>query len=285
MSRFDEELDARPVSEPRGFRANPTGPLMAAPILRDGIVQAYLFRGVDSKDSDAAGVVSRRDEDWLNHGVRHWFDELAARKREGLDAKAAVEALLGVHGPTSSGDVAPTLQEFDDKTAIDRELNGAARATPLRHRPTGDGVPADLPATRMTVDAVLRGEISSTPQIADAIAQLDAALDLHPTTEDLMVTVPLSAKTAAALTPDARVHERAYLQSLLATKEVVGASPATLILRVPAGTPALLVSPPEAAGPTVLLLARGLVWVVREVLRDGPRTVVFGAVVARQAER
>ncbi len=51
--------------------------------------------------------------------------------------------------------------------------------------------------------------------------------------------------------------------------------------RVPTGTPALLLPPADTGGAAALLLARGLVWTVREVLRDGTRTVVFGTVVDR----
>ena len=131
------------------------------------------------------------------------------------------------------------------------------------------------------VDAVLRGEAATTPEIDAMIANLDHALAGRPTPDPIVVWLPTDAAHLGGLDDleGRRVMEPTFLQVRFDTPEAqYGDAAVVLKLRGPAGVPAVYLSPGGEADAGVLLLGRGLTWTATRVVAFPDRTFVFGEI-------
>lgn len=280
-SRFDDDMEARVVSAAAHYDYAAAGPVMAAPIERDGRVVAYLFHGLDG-EAESAGLVSALDSGFHPEGTGHWYGLLGALREREVPAAEAVRSLLGSSGPDSVGRVGGELHRYDGKKALDAQLNPEKAAQQVdarqRRRETTPSI------SRAMIDAALRGETPLTEPVAEQVAKLDFALAEKPTPEQLVVAFT----DAVGRIPDrlgtgTRTREPAFLVTYLAaTGQGFPGVDTVVWLQVPAGTPALFQEPQLPGDPGMLLLGRGIEWEADRVFEMGGQTIVTAHVVGRE---
>lgn len=270
----DEDFSAKVSGDLPAYHAGPRGPIRAVAIRRDGVVEAYLFHGVDDDEKDAAGLISRREGDFQPQGSGYWLEELRRLHDEGVPAAEAVASLAGTAGPAYAGAADTSFESFESKASARGVLEPRRDNAPRRNEP-----PAKLPE-RTEIDAALRAGGELAPRIAESVRALDSALQVRPTPEPVVVTLVRSRDSLPSdLTTGTRIHEPAYLLSLLAGQDVLPPDGEVVVkLHVSAGVPALYQDASLPGEPGTLLLARGLDWEVLRVIDMPGQTVVTGRV-------
>ncbi|WP_345801715.1 hypothetical protein AAIB33_01035 [Microbacterium sp. AZCO] len=276
MSR-EGDVTGRRVSGPARYDFGARGPVFAAAVTRDGEVVAFLFHG-DEDEPDAAGLMAAPGAGFEPTGSGYWLGELARLCESGVPAAEAVQGLLETSGPPVAGTVGTELRRYSGKhelkamldpkrMAADRAVRDS-RTVPLRDR----------------VDAALRGETPATKDVLGQIERLDAALAVKPTPDAVVVTLtPPAAVIPEDLAPGMRVFEPSFLTTYLTSSpEALPTVRRLVLLRVPAGVPALFTEASVPGGPGVLLLGRGIEWEVLRVLAGGRQEIITAKVVDRR---
>ena|GEM_PF-1062760 len=268
MSWKDFDLELNVVGGPARYEWRSAEPVLAAAVLRDGLVMGYVVTALDPARNVLALTLSYEDEDYVNGASRHWTGLINSGAEKGVPAVDLFPTLLGAEGPAGAGSVSATTERFESTDAVFARLNPdvarrrareSSRADRADRAERGAAVPAP---TRDQIDAVLRGEARPTPEIQARIAALDEATQVRTAPEDVLVAL---AYDPAMLPADAAVgtvvHEPTFLTSTFLTGQTRIDAPTTLILRVVKGTPALYTPPgPGESGAGVLLLGRGIDW-------------------------
>ncbi|MCK6066612.1 MULTISPECIES: hypothetical protein [Microbacterium] len=270
----DEDFSGKVSGDLPTYHAGPRGPIRAVAIRREGVVEAYLFHGVDGDEKDAAGLISRREGDFQPQGSGYWIEELRRRHDDGVPAAEAVASLAGTAGPAYAGAADTSFESFESKASAREALEPRRDDAPRRNEPE-----AKRPE-RTEIDAALRAGGALAPRIAESVRALDSALQVRPTPEPVVVTLVRSRDSLPTdLTMGTRIHEPAYLLSLLAGQDVLPPEAEVVVkLHVPAGVPALYQDASLPGEPGTLLLARGLDWEVLRVIDMPGQIVVTGRV-------
>ena len=265
MSWKDFDLELNVVGGPPRYEWRSAEPVLAAAVLRDGLVMGYLVTALDPARNVLALTLSYEHEDYVNGASRHWTSLINGGAEKGVPAVDLFRTLLGAEGPAGAGSVSATTERFESTDAVFARLNPdvarrrAQESSRAERAERGAAVPAP---TRDQIDAVLRGEARPTPEIQARIAALDEATQVRTAPEDVLVAL---AYDPAALPSGAVVgtvvHEPTFLTSTFLTGQTRIDAPTTLILHVVKGTPALYTPPgPGESGAGVLLLGRGIDW-------------------------
>jgi hypothetical protein len=263
-----DDVQGRAVAGPPRYNAAPAGAVKAAAVVRGGATVGYLYVGVD--DDDSAGLVATRAGDFQPEGSGYWLTRLRDLKQRGVPAPAAIEGLLGVEGPAPAGRVSPTLEEYPSKADLERFVNPESTSSSRRVRSASP--------SRDEIDAALSGKAPMTPPIRDRVAQLDDALARKPTPEAIVVT--LTDRGDERFSPGQSIREPGYLTArLLPVDRTVPGVRSVVRLRVPPGIPALFQPPRQQGDSGILLLARGIEWVVDDVIDLPGQKAVVGHVI------
>lgn len=289
MSYFDDDLQPRLVGEPFTYNFSALKSVFAVPIKFENELVGYFFHGSD-EEPDSAGVLLKPGHDYESEEGRFWDQRLKESFSKGVSAREAVSSLLGVSGPGAAGTVGQALVERSGKSELEDELDpeGARRRTEAATRSRTRRSPAEFPVLtlRGEMDAVLRGEISSSEQVRQRVAEFDEALSRQPTPEAIIVTLtPAVARVPSGLERGSRVFEPSFTTSyLMGTKDRPEGIPLVVRLAVPAGVPAYFQAPAVEGEPGVLMLGRGLEWEVQRVAAFPEQTFVFAQVVSVRPE-
>ncbi|OJX72194.1 hypothetical protein [Leifsonia sp. 71-9] len=260
---FDLELNV--VGGPPRYEWRSAEPVLAAAVLRDGLVMGYLVTALDPARNVLALTLSYEHEDYVNGASRHWTGLINSGAEKGVPAVDLFRTFLGAEGPAGAGSVSATTERFESTDAVFARLNPdvarrrAQESSRAERAERGAAVPAP---TRDQIDAVLRGEARPTPEIQARIAALDEATQVRTAPEDVLVALAYDpAMLPANAAVGTVVHEPTFLTSTFLTDQTRIDALTTLILRVTEGTPALYTPPgPGESGAGVLLLGRGIDW-------------------------
>lgn len=270
MGWLDDDLHLKRVGEATNYFYGTQAEVRALPITTNGRTEAYAFYSVDAAE-DAAGFVYRMGGPFP---VTEWYTRLGADFAAGVAAEDAITRLRGTVSQDGVWAVGTDVRHAPSKDALREELNPDL--------PPASGTRRANPAVGpQHIDAVLRGEMSSTRDIDAAIANLDQAVSARPTPDPLIVAMPRTFESLPAqLEPGTRIAEPTFLRTVLSTRETTfpGAD-AVLQLRVEAGTPAIFVDSGNDALPGTLLLGRGLTWEITGVVTESTPVTVLGRVV------
>lgn len=122
MSRFDEDLQAKPVNPPPHYHWGAIGPVRAAPVTVDGEVKGYLFVAIDA-EQNSAGLVAAMERGFAAPAQRSWSRALESFAARGVSAAEAFESLLGSIAPDGASVAGTETRQFADKEQIADELN------------------------------------------------------------------------------------------------------------------------------------------------------------------
>ncbi len=289
MSHFDEDLHLKLVGEPFTYNFSALKRVFAAPITLGNELVGYLFHGSE-EEPGSAGVLLKPGHNYESEGGRFWDQRLKESFSKGVSAREAVSSLLGASGPGVAGTVGQALVERSGKSELEDELDpeGARRRAEAATRSRARRAPAEFPVLtlRGEMDAVLRGEISSSEQVRQRVAEFDEVLGRQPTPEAIIVTLtPAVARIPAGLERGSRVFEPSFTTSyLMGTKDRPEGVPMVVRLAVPAGVPAYFQAPAVEGEPGVLMLGRGLEWEVQRVASFPEQTFIFAEVVSVRPE-
>ena len=289
VSYFDDDLHPELVGAPFTYNFSALKRVFAAPITLGNELVGYLFLGSD-EEPGSAGVLSKPRHVFRSKGAKYWRQRLEESFSMGLSAREAVSSLLGASGPGVAGTVGQALVERSGKSELEDELDpeGARRRAEAATRSRTRRAPTELPVLtlRGEMDAVLRGEISSSEQVRQRVAEFDEVLSRQPTPEAIIVTLtPAVARIPAGLERGSRVFEPSFTTSyLMGTKDRPEGVPVVVRLVVPAGIPAYFRPPISEGEPGVLMLGRGLEWEVQRVASFPEQTFIFAEVVSVRPE-
>ena len=277
MTRGDDDVEGRLVGAPTTYHFGPSGPVQAAPVVRDGETVGFLFHGSED-EPDAAGLMAAPGRDFEPAGSRYWLDELKRLFERGVPAAEAVRSLLGTSGPAVAGTAGTELRPYAGKYELKAILNPERIAADRAHR---EARPVPL---GQRVDAALRGETPVTPEVHGHIERLDTALAVKPTPDALVVTLtPAAAVIPDGLTPGTRVFEPSFLSTYLTSSpESFPTARRLVLLQVPEGVPAFFTEASLPGGPGVLVLGRGIEWEVLRVLTGEEQEIITARVVDRR---
>lgn len=281
MNWMDDDLHLRVVGEQGSYFYGSQGPVVAAPVVLDDDIVAYVWAGEDPREN-AAGIEFELSGEYPNEGGSFWSDRLKNDFQRGVPSLAAIEGLLGQSGPGRAGTVGHQLRSVNSKRVLRDELNPHRRTGETRR--SSQRQPQRSNARTSDVDAVLRGFTRSTPEILEQIERIDESLRIRPTSEPTLVSMQRArGDLPGSPRPGLAVHEPTFLRTTLFSRQAAPAQSAgfRVVLRVPAGVPALFIDPADGGGPIgTLLLARGLTWVVQNVSEDETPTLVTGLILA-----
>lgn len=251
------------------------------PVHKNDVTVAYLFHGSE-QDPDSAGLISAVEGDFQPVGSGYWYRLLRVLYAKGLSAAEAVQSLLGAEGPEPAGRIGLELQRYENKRELDYIVNPSA----ADRRRSGMGADDErrIPnMSRAEIDEALLARGPIPERIAERIRTLDEILSMKPTPEPLMVSlVPSSARIPDHLAPGVRMVEPTFLTAFLAGLDSHIARQSIVVkLRVPAGTPALLLNPAAPSEAGMLLLGRGIQWEVDRVEASPTGTLVTAHIVSR----
>lgn len=289
MSYFDDDLQPRLASEPFTYNFSALKSVFAVPIKFENELVGYFFHGSD-EEPDSAGVLLKPGYDFQSEEGDYWRRQLKESFSKGVSAREAVSSLLGASGPGVAGTVGQVLVERSGKSELEDELDpeGARRRAEASTRSRARRASAEFPVLtlRGEMDAVLRGEISSSEQVRQRVAEFDEVLNRQPTPEAIIVTLtPAVARIPAGLERGSRVFEPSFTTSyLMGTKDRPEGVPMVVRLAVPAGVPAYFQAPAVEGEPGVLMLGRGLEWEVQRVASFPEQTFIFAEVVSVRPE-
>ncbi len=131
MGRWDEDVEARLVGPLKSFHAGAVGPLSALPIIRDGVIDGYLYAG-EGEESHKAGVQGRSSGDFEPEGSRYWSGRLRALFEQGVPAHEALQALRGAEGEPGRGRVGSEWRQFATRQELIEFLEPERAARPGR---------------------------------------------------------------------------------------------------------------------------------------------------------
>lgn len=276
---FSDDLHLKVVGPRRNYDSAPDGEIMSAPIMVDGEVVAYMFASVDPAQDGAGLIYHVRGSKFVGAGSGYWVQRLKSFFEQHAAPLEALQAMLGETGPREAGQLGIELTPYADKFVLDAIVNPRQPEASDRGRER-----PPLPSPRSLterVDAVLRGEEQATPDVLAQIDNIDSALRVKPTSEDLIVTM---GRTRSSL-PDVLetgsiVNEPTFLRTKFRMSDQTPIdAEVSLLLRVPAGTPAIYTRAETAQQAGTLLLARGLQWEVARVIpQDNQQLLVTGRI-------
>lgn len=285
MSLFNDDLYPEISGAPLTYRFDAYKQIFATPVELEGETVGFLFHGSDD-EPEAAGLIIKANHPFRTGGGRYWKQRLMDLRAKDVSAADAVKSLLGASGPQGMGNVGAELVEYSGKRVLEDQMNPkqAARRAEREASPSTRQDAARRPGSGESIDAALAGDGEIAGETLARITQLDQALSVHPTPEQVIVTLTApAARIPANIQPGDRVYEPSFLRTfLMGLQEPLTGVPVVVRLAVPAGIPAMFQEPTLPGEPGTLLLGRGIEWEAVRVVELGDQKLVTARIVDRR---